>query len=1089
MSGPINDAKSGQTKDAQDPAGTCPLKQSMLGIIPVRYAFDDNDENGQQLHPLPADGKQWQGQLKSKSRHYTLRQLRDGWLYVYDETAQTFHEYQVTGSQLTKIDWSSDEAMKPADERGSKGESKSCLFYPATHTLFIGYAHQRWTWRVCEHMRSHSGSRNKIMRKLSLKQLEKSGSLPHVQFASYLGDHVADIDLDASTKQDLFADTCTPLSQQESDSNTDSLFKWVAPKPAAASSEYLKDLPEQNCGVFVALDDPFADTADLFIQFAEQIGNRANLIGDEEKQHKLHMAQLSRTLGRVTLEDQELPEYVKQDPIRILEFEKALTEYVFTAQLADIEFDELASNKLAFSSDLSPMRQQADQQLAELERMYSFRPSSKQVRQWQEKNNIFHDEVRWNDLDNFLIQHYTELKGLDEQIQVHYARFMSALNHLGTDPVLLGIDNQDEYQQAYLIELVSQFLVVVVQANQDEKDLEKLKKELSLDSPKNLMALASVGFSLEANRAINSHVKDFNNSLLSTSSPSDMVALSSAIGNWETFTGDSRIQEKAWFKSLIEPVQMSFVALQKAVANLAKDSWEALFELLFPIQYQSKGHSPSLVANLRLLLVQRIIHETTVLKHNPDYAKEMRRFHHKVELALKEISEAVNLKPGQRSPKNHQIGSATAARQKLAILLGSEMPMMIEFQDRAVMKAFRQSVNEKIQAIWNKTRVTSVSVSEALGGMGGFVLVLNMWNTMAVLGDLQYKLAENPSLNPMDNPAVGEAWYATGYTVVAAGAMSAGKAWSSIAKKDLLDQSLKVVIKNHPNVAIRSALNTFTNSISVVSAVGIIASALETWESLGRFRDATRAPLERFGYVLKGAATLSQTIIFVAQFTSLALSRQFGLVSIGAISAGWMLTGLAIIGVIYLIAVIITNVFKRSDLEKWLRQSIWGVDNQRWTSTQELINLELLIHRPVIRLKGVIAEKPSYHAYQFDKQWQLELELPLYLERQTIGLQITRLPKPQTYSYQVPVSNSPVLINEQSGQWSIEKEKLVYRLNLGGRDSDMVGVCIAMPFNWIDQDDKLIKFCAKGMSHGELKLQPIQDNDFATRIVKVEINK
>jgi hypothetical protein len=39
------------------------------------------------------------------------------------------------------------------------------------------------------------------------------------------------------------------------------------------------------------------------------------------------------------------------------------------------------------------------------------------------------------------------------------------------------------------------------------------------------------------------------------------------------------------------------------------------------------------------------------------------------------------------------------------------------------------------------------------------------------------------------------------------------------------------------------------------------------------------------------------------------------------------------------------------------------------------------------------------------------------------------------------------------------------------------------------QDDKLIKFCAKGMSHGELKFQPIQDNDFATRTVKVEINK
>jgi hypothetical protein len=60
---------------------------------------------------------------------------------------------------------------------------------------------------------------------------------------------------------------------------------------------------------------------------------------------------------------------------------------------------------------------------------------------------------------------------------------------------------------------------------------------------------------------------------------------------------------------------------------------------------------------------------------------------------------------------------------------------------------------------------------------------------------------------------------------------------------------------------------------------------------------------------------------------------------------------------------------------------------------------------------------------------------------------------------------------------------------LRGCDSDMSGVYIAMPFNWIDQDDKLIKFFAKVMNSGELKLQPIQDNDFATRIVKVEINQ
>lgn len=88
-----------------------------------------------------------------------------------------------------------------------------------------------------------------------------------------------------------------------------------------------------------------------------------------------------------------------------------------------------------------------------------------------QKDNSFIDEVRWADLDNFLVEHYTELKGLDEQIKQHYAQFMSAFNQLGLDPLLFGMDNQDEVQQAYLLALTSQFLVVVTQVNHDENRL------------------------------------------------------------------------------------------------------------------------------------------------------------------------------------------------------------------------------------------------------------------------------------------------------------------------------------------------------------------------------------------------------------------------------------------------------------------------------------------------------------------------------------------------------------------------------------------------------------------------------------------
>ncbi|EPM56281.1 membrane protein, partial [Pseudomonas syringae pv. actinidiae ICMP 19073] len=74
----------------------------------MRYALDRSryDADPRQLKPLPKDGY-WARLPTLKTRSYTLRQLYDGYVYVFNETAGTLHEYAASASDghLSRIVW------------------------------------------------------------------------------------------------------------------------------------------------------------------------------------------------------------------------------------------------------------------------------------------------------------------------------------------------------------------------------------------------------------------------------------------------------------------------------------------------------------------------------------------------------------------------------------------------------------------------------------------------------------------------------------------------------------------------------------------------------------------------------------------------------------------------------------------------------------------------------------------------------------------------------------------------------------------------------------------------------------------------
>src|SRR5690606_31668068 len=172
--------------------GQCPAKALELAIFPVRYAIDESPAKGtaQGPNPLP-QGWSDRHLPKLTTRSYTLRQLRDGWLYVWNETDKTLHEYQVLGHQFIRHKWT--DAQLNQDTRNNPAETRPYLLYPRRSRLRIAYSPVQWTWRLCEKMRSNPQEQGRWMRDLDLSSYCAKLSAAHSAPLRELGHAVADI--------------------------------------------------------------------------------------------------------------------------------------------------------------------------------------------------------------------------------------------------------------------------------------------------------------------------------------------------------------------------------------------------------------------------------------------------------------------------------------------------------------------------------------------------------------------------------------------------------------------------------------------------------------------------------------------------------------------------------------------------------------------------------------------------------------------------------------------------------------------------------------------------------------------------------
>jgi hypothetical protein len=1028
MSEANNAAMCGSKKDAKNPAGACPVKFGVIDIIPVRYAIDDmDDEEKEQKHPL-LDTHKGHGFFDVAHSKYTLRQLRDGWLYVYSNKDKTVHEYQVKGTQFIKIDWGSNEADK-----------------------------------------ANTQCRNEWMRTVDLKTYSNTLEIEHGGGMRDFAHAVADIGTPKPSDV-LFEKTCSPLKD---DDPSDDEFHLATHKKPVLETDYQCDLLEKNSALYIALDDQLADITDLFLKLSSEVAEKAAIMGDEDKQYKLQMAELTRTLGRVRLDENELPKEIREDPISIFQFEKELTDYLYIQDLAYEEQALPAAESVHYEPVYTP---QAKVKLQELKNNYSYEPDSKLLKKFKE-TTAYTSDVNWEELDDFVTSHYSQLKDTSKRINNYLSDFMAAVTQLGIDPLILGLDNQYENHQAYLLNIVSQFLIVVKQVPELEEQMKELDELLSFDSPNNLLALAPVGFSFDNWEALNDHINEGGKPLIDPFSAGDMDAFWSRFSEWDSFTGDARIQEKAWFQSLVLPIQKSFAALEGAVKNQVGTSWRATMDLLFPSQWKKGASSINVVSNLRLIFLESMMTDSAIVEVNKSYKTQRAAFLNKLNVLIEELKKATKPVPGQTASKNHQIKSTQAIQQRIQQVLSSEMPTVLALKNSAINAQAKQLVNNYVDTVWTQTKEITDQKWKGLGKWGGVLAALNIWELAVVTKDVNYKAEQaGDTFYQQFKPVWREVTHASAYVVANISAIFRDKAWDEIkGNKRLLELSLKDVSLGHKSVE-KSTVNIFAKHALITATFGLIATGLEAWESFDKAMNRNKRVDERFGYWLKTGTLSVQSFVFLSQSLLPILSRT-GLFKIGSILAPWMLSALMVSGAIYLISIIIINIFTRTELQNWLYESCWGKGDLQWGNIEAINRLESILHKPQLSLKKIIGRKPTHSQDPGNMQWQLIVELPLFTENKYIELKAKRIPYVPTFQYgfKAPEKVESIVVNEQSGQWVQESnDSPRYVIAMGGTIKDSVEVTLKMPSQWLNPNiDNGKYYLAQGNREGGLIIKTV----------------
>ncbi|HHQ4518591.1 TPA: toxin VasX [Aeromonas veronii] len=769
MSTPNQAAGAAGNKDCKSPVGTCPFKNKEIALVPVRYALDELfDAPAKQPHPLPSKG--FKGALALKATPYTLRQLRDGWLYVFDEKTKMLDEYEVKGSQFIH------------ESKGSKGH----LLYPANHKVAMAFSHQRWTERLKKAYRKESGLRSKGMRSFNLSSLASKMGGEHAGLLDLLSTHVADMGLPNKG----FVNSCAPL---KAPAGVEPGKLWHD-KPAGSPEASKAGIPDLKSALVVALDDHISDMHDVTERLSDIILRYEHPFNDDNTRHRWNMAGITEMLALPQLDESSLPVSARGDRLATFKLKKQLQSYL-VAKHDYKERQGSGNHYIDLGAEQRLMAQHAELKLLGLN------PDK-----WASWPGVrFDDEVNWSGLEGIIQQYAQGVDALRPRWLATYDDALQLLQSLPTSPLLLGLDSQTEDAQTLLLASSSQWFFSLFFAPDTQRGA-ALTKALKKGA---LPALAHYGFDIEVKKELENNPGWIG--------VGNITGVANALAAMEAIASNHLLSDSKLFGGLHEGAKATMSALKAAIAGVAIKPWQQLSELLHPhlLSGEKLGRTLSLV-------VLESIHTGQQVRINPAFVAESQAF---VDQVQGNLLGKLAATPGNKITEGH-LGRMKAAGAEWSQL---KWPRLF-VQEGGLQQDFERKMTSylNLQRQGAKGAQAAAKVWQEWGNFGGLAALLNIANlTVALQGydENSRKLQGNPAaqLELSHNLAYTAAW--TGSAMVAI------KQGQVVVPKHLLNKRLAEAAIVDPALVRRFALTTGWMTGLGLLAAGL--EAWETWQKTG----------------------------------------------------------------------------------------------------------------------------------------------------------------------------------------------------------------------------------------------------------------